>query len=883
MSQPICCITKKITQLYLLFILVFLTVPLLATTYDFEVTVIDEYKNPLIGVNVYTDDYSFTAVTALNGKVRITNLDYRQEVNFTYVGYESLKIPFFQIKKKNGNIQMFPNSKDLKTIVVVGRRDDMPEDIPFIVEHIDQKEIAFTNPQTTADALSSHANVFVQKSQMGGGSPVIRGFEANKVLLVLDGVRLNNAIYREGHLQNAITVDNSMLERVEVIYGPGSLTYGSDALGGVVHFRSKDPKLYFPNNNTGQQGMTETTFYTRFASANEEKTAHLHLNYGSKHWASLTSFTFTDYNHLRAGSQRPTAYPNFGKRYHFAVRDEVDQINKNVILKLVEGDTLEVSNSDVQIGTEYSQLDLTQKVKYQANDQLYFVGNIQYSTSSNIPRYDQLTEFVKDSSDLKFSEWYYGPQQRILTSLKTRILGTNRFYNKATIIAAFQKIDEERYKRKFAKTHRDFNIEDVYVYSLTADLDKYLDAEKRKVLSYGLDVTHNRVKSMAGQTNIRTGAVSFNEPTRYPSGGSTTFNAAIYTNYRWKSPDSLLSAHFGARYTYAKIHSLFSQLDPIPWPEVYYTEGVGNTESDLTWGLGLTYNTKNKWQLRLLAASAFRSPNIDDFSKVRVKNGYVTIPNPSLGSERAITGEMTLAKELGELKNVGEKKSGIMAKLSITGFYTRLNNAIVRQNFALPNGASTLLIDEEINTTQANVNAQNAFVYGTSANVLVNISDQWKLQSGINFTKGRQLFRDTILDVNTDLLTPIDTLVPMAHIPPMYGQTSLSYQHKKFRIEGVLRYNGVKLLENYAVTSIEIGDGGETILNRGGSSDNPEQATKNGTYAWMTYNLYTSWQFKPQLSLNFAVENIADIHYRPFASGISAAGRNFIVSLRGEF
>ena len=54
----------------------------------------------------------------------------------------------------------------------------------------------------------------------------------------------------------------------------------------------------------------------------------------------------------------------------------------------------------------------------------------------------------------------------------------------------------------------------------------------------------------------------------------------------------------------------------------------------------------------------------------------------------------------------------------------------------------------------------------------------------------------------------------------------------------------------------------------------------DGTLAWTTYNLYASWKINKTFTLNFAVENILDLHYRPFASGISAAGRNFITSLR---
>ena len=96
--------------------------------------------------------------------------------------------------------------------------------------------------------------MFVQKSQQGGSSPVIRGFEASRVLLVVDGIRMNNAIYRAGHLQNVITVDQNMLERVEVLYGPASTLYGSDALGGVIHLRTKQP-LLSTNNKLKTAGV----------------------------------------------------------------------------------------------------------------------------------------------------------------------------------------------------------------------------------------------------------------------------------------------------------------------------------------------------------------------------------------------------------------------------------------------------------------------------------------------------------------------------------------------------------------------------------------------------------------------------------------------------
>ncbi len=108
---------------------------------------------------------------------------------------------------------------------------------------ISSKTISRSPLGTGADLLAMTPGVRIQKSQGGGGSPVLRGFEDNRVLLVVDGVRMNNAIYRSGHLQNAITIDPNTIERVEVVFGSSSVGYGSDALGGVIHYYTKSPQL----------------------------------------------------------------------------------------------------------------------------------------------------------------------------------------------------------------------------------------------------------------------------------------------------------------------------------------------------------------------------------------------------------------------------------------------------------------------------------------------------------------------------------------------------------------------------------------------------------------------------------------------------------------
>ncbi|MEM8523289.1 MAG: TonB-dependent receptor plug domain-containing protein [Bacteroidota bacterium] len=828
-----------------------------------ELLVVDENKEPLIGVNIFSQNQEFTTTTDVNGQFLLPRLPKTTLIHFSYIGYEEKQVPYQKLQQL-ASVQLRLSAQNLNEILVVGRKNERAAELPYQIERISQKAIASTNSSTSADALRDHAGVFVQKSQGGGGSPILRGFEANKVLLVVDGVRMNNAIYRNGHLQNAITVDAAMLDQMEVIYGPGSLTYGSDALGGVIHFRSKNPQLSFIN-----QPKINTNFYTRYASANQEKSAHLDFNFGKRNWASLTSLTYSDFGDLRAGNNYVNFPEDFGQR-PFYVRTNIEYTE-------IKDEIIANEHPNTQVGTAYSQVDILQKIRYQANESTSFIANFQYSNSSNVPRYDRLTTLNSSKpNDLKFAEWFYGPQQRLLASLQAKFSISNLLYDKALFIAAYQKIGEERFDRRVSRAGRTFQLEDVQVFSLTADLDKYLRSNERHIFSYGLDWNFNEVQSEAGVENILTQEIERSEPTRYPSGGSQVNTFAAYSTYRWKSQDSVLNFHAGLRYTYAHTYSLFGADDPIQWSPNYYTEGVDNTGSDLTWGIGLTAFTPGGWQFRASAATSFRAPNLDDFSKIRVKDGFVTIPNPDLASERTLNGELTIGKE--------SKLGNGRIHMSGTAFYTYLQDAIVRTDFALPNGRFQLLLDDELLSTVANVNAENAFIYGASANLKVSFNRALSLLSNINWTYGRRLFQ------YEGRIAERELQLPLAHIPPFYGRTSLKYEKNGFSLEGVMRYNGTKTLENYAVRSVQPDPlDRDLIFFRDGTSDNLEQTPLCeedtfclGTPAWMTYNLYASYTFR-QLTAQVGIENITDVHYRPFASGVSGAGRNLILALRGRF
>ena len=136
------------------------------------------------------------------------------------------------------------SSISLDEVVVSANRWEQEKiEIPYRVARISMRDAAFQNPQTSADLLSSDGYVYVQKSQLAGGSPMLRGFATNRVLLVVDGVRMNNAIFRLGNVQNVISLDAGSFEDAEVLFGPGAVMYGSDAIGGVMDFHTLKPSL----------------------------------------------------------------------------------------------------------------------------------------------------------------------------------------------------------------------------------------------------------------------------------------------------------------------------------------------------------------------------------------------------------------------------------------------------------------------------------------------------------------------------------------------------------------------------------------------------------------------------------------------------------------
>ena len=809
-----------------------------------RVTLLDEDGEPMPGVNVYTADLSWSQASDHDGVVEIDGVGSSARLTFSFTGYLPHEATFGELRKAalrapSGEaltLSLKPAALALAEAVVVGRRGDRSDEMPWAVATVDEGLIARSNPQTAAEALEASGEVYVQRSQMGGGSPIVRGFEANRILLVVDGVRLNNAIYRSGHLQNAITVDAAMLERAEVIFGAGSLHYGSDALGGVVHFRTKEPRL-----GTSGEARSGGSYFARYASANREKTAHADHYFAGLKWGSQTSVTVSSFDDLHMGTRYRHGFTDYGQTPFYVPHKS-------------DGRVLANPDPFVQRNTGYDQVDVLQKVKLQLSGARYVMANVQYSNSSDVPRFDRLREVSGDrETDLKFAEWYYGPQQRILSSVRWVKDERGAFHDRAQWIASYQRLDEDRYDRRLDKLWRNFSFVDVNVYGLTFDADRGFGEGRRHVLSYGLEGQHNTVGSLGGRIRITDEAVLLDGISRYPSGGSAMSTAGAYATYKFRSRGDHLHLQAGARYSYVRLASVFGREgvdEPVDWPSSL-RDGVSTANDALTYAAGGSLRLTSSTRLQALASTAFRAPNVDDFGKLRVKNGFLLAPNVDLRPERAVNAEATLTQDFRELGG-----DGLAARLSATVFASGIDDVIVRQDGRLPNGDTTLVSGETVYRVQVNANATRGEVRGLGLRADLSYGAHLTLAARATLTRGRATEAD-------------GTRVPLAHIPPTHGHLRAQYQRGRLTLAATARYNGWKRWDDYAPA---------------GSSDNEDLALPEvGTPAWTVYDVDATVTATPRLDFQLGLENLADLHYRPFSSGVSAPGRNLVVAVRGTF
>ena len=261
------------------------------TGFSQNLTIIDENNKPVIGASIFSDLNNYET-TDKNGNVSLDKFSRSDTLTIKQYGFKEEKLP--KSKLKDTLILLYDNELLDEVVISASKFSQKFREVPKKVTQINRSMIEFTNPMTSADLLERGGYVYIQKSQLGGGSPMIRGLSTNRLVLSVDGVRLNNAIFRSGNIHNVISISPMNIENTEVIMGSASVLYGSDAIGGVMNFYTKKAKLSNDSNPNIQININ-----SRYSSASNEKMYHIDFNYGVEKIAFLSSFSKSECVNLK--------------------------------------------------------------------------------------------------------------------------------------------------------------------------------------------------------------------------------------------------------------------------------------------------------------------------------------------------------------------------------------------------------------------------------------------------------------------------------------------------------------------------------------------------------------------------------------------------------
>ncbi|MDP1811873.1 MAG: TonB-dependent receptor [Sediminibacterium sp.] len=379
-----------------------------------------------------------------------------------------------------------------EVVVTATRKITTAQQLPFSYNLVTAKQMARAGFRTIPEALMGSVGVFVQKTNHGGGSAFVRGLTGNQTLVLVDGIRFNNATFRYGPNQYLNTVDMYTVDKVEVVRGTGSVQYGSDAMGGVIQLFTREPafgKKLFSANTVG-----------KMVSRDMEYTARAELGYRSEKMAMSAGYTNRKFGDL------------FG------------------------GDT-----TGRQLPSGYAEQAFDVKMKFRIGKQTALTASHQYVKQEQVPLYHK----VKLEN---FAYYFFSPQERKMSYLKLETKTRAPLLSAVNFILSAQESIEKRDYYKQANANRFTEEDRVKTMGATVDISSVPGTDWQA--NSGIEYYHDKVNSVKWQIPI---APLPGQRLRglYPDASSDN-NFSLYTLHHIKAGAFDIEA--GLRYNTMGIH-----------------------------------------------------------------------------------------------------------------------------------------------------------------------------------------------------------------------------------------------------------------------------------------------------------------------------------------
>lgn len=405
----------------------------------------------------------------------------------------SLFLSFFLIVSHISYAQKKDSIYLLKEVIVTATRNETPvQQLPYATSGFSKTAMQEQGFRTTPEMLMTDPSVFIQKTNHGGGSPFIRGLTGNQALIMIDGIRFNNATFRFGPNQYMNTIDAFTLTKIEVVKGSGSVQYGSDALGGVIQVITKDP-VFGDNKLTGKvllRGMSQDMEYT----------GRTELMYSGEKFA------------LTAGA----TLRKFGDLYG--------------------GDT-----TGKQSPSGYNEFDYDFKMKWQISNKLIVTGTHQYVRQTDVPLYHRIRLE-------NFAYYFFDPQERKMSYLRTDFEPNSRVIKNIRFIVSHQRSNEVRSYYRNGNANRFKEQDKVFTTGVTADVN--MQFSKKWSANSGIEYYFDNVNSLKQQETLLTGNTVLQRGL-YPD-DATSKNFSIYSLHHFHF--NKLRLEVGLRYNNISIN-----------------------------------------------------------------------------------------------------------------------------------------------------------------------------------------------------------------------------------------------------------------------------------------------------------------------------------------